>query len=349
MVAREVGVSVCTASVVLNGSRSGSRISPTTRDAVVEAARRLGYRPNQVARSLYAGTTQTIGVIPAETNTDILLGPHLQHVLNGVVNEAKVHGYDLSLITRFDQSYVTDILNLLLGGRVDGVILVAPRLGSRLVPMIQKEDFPMVVIDGDPAECQDLFMIDNEASVRMAVRHLRKLGHQDVGLIAGPQWLFEAQVRKDVFFSEAKAQGLMIDLRWIQIGSFDFRTGVEGMNRILSAEKLPTAVFCSNDDMAFGAIHALNEAGVRVPEEMGVVGFDDVPMAPYANPPLTTIRHPVDQIAREAALALIQKIESGTPIGYRTLPGELIERRSVMPAADMAPQPSKRESKINLK
>src|SRR5580692_1011477 len=119
-VAREVGVSICTASVVLNGSNSGSRVSESTREAVVEAARRLGYRANQIARSLHAGRTNTIGVVPAATDTNILLGPHLQHVLNGIVNETEAHKYDLSLITRCDQSHPTDLLNALLGGKMDG-------------------------------------------------------------------------------------------------------------------------------------------------------------------------------------------------------------------------------------
>lgn len=336
MVAKDVGVSVCTASVVLNGSSSGSRISETTRDAVMEAARRLGYRANQLARSLHAGTTHTIGVVPAATATDIMLGPHLQHVLNGVVNEAKAHGYDLSLITRVDQSYVTDLLNVILGGRLDGVIVVAPRLGSRLVQMLQEESLPMVVIDGDPEECEDLFMIDNEAAVRAAIRYLCQLGHVNVGHIAGSQSLFEARIRKDVFFAETQALRMNVDLRWVQVGSFDFSSGGDAMRKILMADTLPTAVFCANDEMALGAIHALHAARIRVPDEIGIVGFDDVPMAVFANPPLTTIRHPVDLIARSAAASLIENIESGKPIGRRYFSGELLERESVAPVSKMS-------------
>lgn len=118
-VAKEVGVSVCTASVVLNGSNSGSRISESTREAVVAAAQRLGYRANRLARSLHAGRTHMIGVVPAAANTNILLGPHLQHVLNGVVNETETRGYDLSLITRCDQYNAANLLDILLDGRVD--------------------------------------------------------------------------------------------------------------------------------------------------------------------------------------------------------------------------------------
>jgi LacI family transcriptional regulator len=335
MVAREVGVSVCTASVVLNGSRSGSRISDTTREAVVEAAKRLGYRPNQVARSLYAGTTHTIGVIPSATNNDIMLGPHLQHVLNGVVNEAKAHGYDLSLITRADQSHVTDVLDVLLGGRLDGVIIVAPSEGSRLVSLVQSEGFPAVVIDGAPEECENLFMIDNASAVRTAVRYLYDLGHRNVGYIAGTQALYEARVRKDVFFSEMKDLGMRSDIRWIQLGAFDFPSGDQAMRRILSADELPSVVFCANDEMALGAIHALQVAGRRVPQEIGVIGFDDTPMAQFSRPPLTTIRHPVDIIARGAAAALIARIESGEPIGSRSFVGDLIVRESVLPLSEM--------------
>jgi DNA-binding LacI/PurR family transcriptional regulator len=108
------------------------------------------------------------------------------------------------------------------------------------------------------------------------------------------------------------------------------------MRRMLNAGSLPSVVFCANDEMALGAIHTVHEAGLRVPEDIGVIGFDDVPMAVFASPPLTTIRHPVDLIARNAASALIAKIERGEPIGRKCFPGELIERQSVLPLSEMA-------------
>jgi LacI family transcriptional regulator len=330
-VAREVGVSICTASVVLNGSSSGSRISDGTRDAVIDAAQRLGYRANQVARSLHAGRTHMIGVVPAATDTNILLGPHLQHVLNGIVNETESHKYDLSLITRCDQSHPTDLLNALLGGKMDGVIVVAPRAQSRLLPLLREESLPMVVIDGDPEQCDNYFIVDNKQAVRIAIRHLVQLGHRKIAYIAGPQDLYAARVRKDAFFEVMKECGLEVNLQWLQVGLFSYQSGADGFNRILRGASMPTAIFCANDETAFGALDAATQAGLKVPEDLSVVGFDDVPLAQHSHPPLTTVRQPVDEIARVATASLLDNIDTGTPIRSRTFPAELIVRQSTGP------------------
>ncbi len=331
-VAREVGVSICTASVVLNGSSSGSRISIGTRDAVIDAAQRLGYRANQVARSLHAGRTHMIGVVPAATDTNILLGPHLQHVLNGIVNETEAHGYDLSLITRCDQSHPTDLLNALLGGKMDGVIVVAPRSNSRLLPLLREESLPMVVIDGDPDQCDNYFVVDNKQAVRIAIRHLVDLGHRKIAYIAGPQELYAARIRKDAFFEVMQELRLEVHFEWLQVGVFAYQSGEEGFHRIARNPSLPTAIFCANDETAFGAMDAVKRAGLRVPEDISIVGFDDVPLAQHFNPPLTTIRQPVDEIARAATAALLAHIDEGQPLQCRTFPAELIVRQSSGPA-----------------
>lgn len=331
-VAREVGVSICTASVVLNGSSSGSRISAGTREMVIDAAQRLGYRANQVARSLHAGRTHMIGVVPAATDTNILLGPHLQHVLNGIVNETESHRYDLSLITRCDQSHPADLLNALLGGKMDGVIVVAPRSNSRLLPLLREESLPMVVIDGDPEQCDNYFIIDNRQAVRAAMRHLVNFGHKNIGYIAGPQELYAARVRKDAFFEMMEELRLDVHLEWLQVGLFAFQSGVDGVNRMLRHGPPPTAIFCANDETAFGAMDTLKRAGYRVPENVSIVGFDDVPLAQHSVPPLTTIRQPVDEIARAATAALLNHIDEGAPLRSRTFPAELIVRQSTGPA-----------------
>ena len=328
-VASAVGVSICTASVVLNNSNSGSRVSESTRAAVIEAARTLGYRANQLARSLHAGHTHVIGVVPAATDTNILLGPHLQHVLNGIVNETEIHGYDLSLITRCDQSHPSDLLDALLGGRMDGVIVVAPRSNSRLIPLLRNEKLPMVVIDGDPEQCDNIFEIDNEASVLSAVRYIHSLGHRKIGYIAGPQELYAARIRKDAFFRGMSMLGIPLHTEWLQVGVFDVVSGEEAMTRILKNDELPTAVFCANDEMAFGALNAIHAHGLSVPQDISIMGFDDVPIASLTTPPLTTIKHPIDEIARAATAALIKYIEEGTPIVSQTFLGTLVERFSM--------------------
>jgi DNA-binding LacI/PurR family transcriptional regulator len=289
----------------------------------------LGYRANQLARSLHAGTTHVIGVVPAAADTNILLGPHLQHVLNGIVNEAEIAGYDISLITRCDQSHPSDLLDVLLGGRMDGVIVVAPRSTSRLIPLLKYENLPMVVIDGDPEQCDINYVIDNEASVRMAIQKINQFGHTKIGHIAGPQDLYASRIRKDAFFREMQRLGLPIQMEWLQVGAFDIPSGHEAMNRILKNPEHPTVVFCANDEMAFGAIHSIQDHGMRVPEDISIVGFDDVPVASLTSPPLATIKQPIEAIARAATAALINCIEDGKAVKSQTFPGSFIERTSL--------------------
>jgi DNA-binding LacI/PurR family transcriptional regulator len=273
-----------------------------------------------------------IGVVPAATDTNILLGPHLQHVLNGIVNETEAHGYDLSLITRCDQSHPTDLLNALLGGKMDGVIVVAPRSNSRLLPLLREESLPMVVIDGDPEQCDNYFIIDNKQAVRIGIRHLADLGHRKIAYIAGPQELYAARIRKDAYFEVMKELGLEVHLEWLQVGMFAYNSGAEGFKRILRNPSLPTAIFCANDETAFGTMDAIKQAGLRVPEDISVLGFDDIPLAQYFHPSLTTIRQPVDEIARWATSALLSNIDDGTPLASRTFPTDLIVRQSTGPA-----------------
>ena len=331
-VAKEVGVSICTASVVLNGSSSGSRISPTTRQAVIRAAHDLGYRSSQdVAVPVSTQRSRMIGVIPAATDTNILLGPHLQLVLNGIVNEAESNHYDLSLITRCDQSHPIDLLEALLAGKMEGVVVVAPRADSRLLPLLKERSLPMVVIDGDPAQCDNNFVIHNYQAVKIAIAHLVQLGHSRIGYIAGPQDHFAARARKDAFFEVMAGFGLTVNFEWVQVGEFTLQAGIEGARRILRAQTPPTAIFCANDEIAFGAMDTLQELGLKVPGDISIVGFDNVPLAQHSHPPLTTVRHPVDAISAAAARALFRYIEDGARIESLTFPGELIVRRSTAP------------------
>ncbi len=338
-VAREVGVSICTASVVLNGSSSGSRISSTTRHAVISAAQRLGYRSSLDSDPVLNHVrSHTIGLIPAATDSNILLGPHLQYVLNGIVNEAEKSHFDLSLITRCDQSHPIDLLEALIAGKMEGVVVVAPRPDSRLLPLLREKSLPMVVIDGDPAHCDNNFVINNYQAVKVAIAHLVELGHTRIGYIAGPQDHFAARARKDAFFEVMTMFGLSVNLEWVQVGPFTFRSGIDGTHRILRSKTPPTAIFCANDEIAFGAMATLQEMGLKVPTDISVVGFDNVLLASHSHPPLTTVRHPITEISQAAASSLIRYIESETRIESMTFPGELITRRST------APPPAERTS-----
>ena len=177
-------------------------------------------------------------------------------------------------------------------------------------------------------QCDNIFVVNNKQAVRIAVQHLYDLGHRDIGYIAGPQEQYAARVRKDAFFERMSALGMTVRFEWVQTGAFNFQSGAEAARRILRNNELPTAIFCGNDEMAFGAMEALQQGGLVVPDDISVIGFDDAPLAPHRSPPLTTVRHPVDEIARAATVALLEYIDNGTAIMSKMFPGELVVRKS---------------------
>ncbi|HVL40351.1 MAG TPA: LacI family DNA-binding transcriptional regulator, partial [Fimbriimonadaceae bacterium] len=206
--AKEAGVSVCTASVVLNGSRSSSQISSDTRRALQDLARARGYRPNRTARSLRGGRTQTIGVVPAFVDQNMLLGPHLQLVMNAAANTLAEAHYDLLLLTRYDQAMIDPLLDAILGGRLDAVMLVSPRTDCRLSQRLSEAGFPYVVVDGAPDADDRTFAVDNAAGVELALRHLLDLGHRRIAHITGRDNIPVARLRHRAFEEILAREGL---------------------------------------------------------------------------------------------------------------------------------------------
>jgi len=320
-IAKQVGVSTGTVSVVLNGARSGTNVAPQTREAIRAAARTLGYRPNWVARALQGAATKTIGIIPTQAEQDFLLGPHIGRVLNAAANVLHVAHHDLLVITRCDQHDAEGILKAVVNGRMDGALVVAPVVESRLVATLLEAKLPIAVLDGDPSDpC--VFNTDDAEGIRLAVEHLRALGHTRIASIAGPSTLRSGRIRLEAF------KQLCGENAPVGYGDFRVQGGEQALIELLQKHPEITGVVCASDEMAIGAVRATRKLGLSVPRDLSIVGFDDENSAQLIQPALTTYAQPVEEMTRAAVTALLNEIETSSPVRGDYIPGRLVIRES---------------------
>ena len=318
-VARLAGVSHQTVSRVINGATS---IRPETRDRVLEAIERLGYRPNTAARALVSGRSATIGIIAAASTH---FGPTSIHrTVNTAAREAGFFASSVSLaeMTREAFEAAVDHLDRL---AVEGIVVVAGHDEALEVARSRSARFPFVVVEGDLTRARRTVGVDNVAGARMATRHLLDLGHTEIAHITGPLDWAEARARAEGWRAEMVAAGHrpMEPLN----GDWSPASGYAAGRRIAEMREV-TAVFSANDQMAIGALRALHEAGRSVPDEVSVVGFDDVPEAAFLIPPLTTVRQDFDAIGRGAIAMLTAAISGETDQVPSLIDPELIVRAS---------------------
>jgi DNA-binding LacI/PurR family transcriptional regulator len=326
-VARLAGVSQKTVSRVFNGERY---VSADVRGRVLQAAEELGYRLNGAARALASGRTRSIGVVALGT---ALYGP--ASLLIGIERAARDAGYALRVVNtrEGDPAGVAGAVESLLEQGVDGIVVSEP-IDEGSVPL--RADVPVLVL-GAPATFGGpravAAGVGAESLARAATEHLLDLGHVTVHHLAGPQRWFAARDRlrgwRTALAARDRAQPPVIEGDWS--ASSGYTAGRE-----LAVAGDVTAVFAANDDMAIGLIRALLEAGLRVPEDVSVVGFDDIPVSAYVTPPLTTVRQPFDAVAREGLRLLVQAIEKpdDEPAPASDPPVELVVRASTAPPRD---------------
>ncbi|MEU1477578.1 LacI family DNA-binding transcriptional regulator [Streptomyces sp. NPDC001668] len=323
-VARLAGVSQKTVSRVFNGERY---VSADVRGRVLQAAEELGYRLNSAARALASGRTRSIGVVTLGT---ALYGP--ASLLIGVERAARDAGYALRVVNTLegDPAGVAGAVDSLLDQGVDGIVVSEP-IDEGSVSI--RADVPVLVL-GAPASFGGpravAAGVGAESLARTATEHLLDLGHVTVHHLAGPQRWFAARDRlhgwRAALAARDREQPAVIEGDWS--ASSGYTAGRE-----LAAAGDVTAVFAANDDMAIGVIRALLEAGLRVPEDVSVVGFDDIPVSAYVTPPLTTVRQPFDAVAHEGLRLLVQAIEKpdAEPARASDPPVELVVRASTAP------------------
>ena len=319
-VADAVGVSPSTISKVLSGT---ARVSSETRLRIEQAIEDLHYIPNVVARGLVQGQTYCIGVV-----TQAISSPFYGSAMLGVPEELDDTGYaPLYMDGRWIPKREEQALSRMMG-RVDGIIVLGGRLeDDRLLHYGHR--VPLVCvgrkISGLENQC---LMVDNQAGVKLAVGHLLDLGHRKIAHIAGPLLQPDAEERKQAYLDLMAAEGIEVKPDWIVHGDFREQSGTLAMLQLLESGERFSAVFCANDQMAYGAMLALYRAGFRIPEDVSLVGFDDAYTSSFVLPPLTTVHQPMEAAGRAAARGMLRLL-AGEEIDLGHLEPRLMVRESV--------------------
>lgn len=327
-IAKSLNISVSTVSYALNG---GPRPVPSlVREKVLLTAKELGYRPNRAAKALITGRTHTIGIVPSYLGTDFALSPFFLQSLNGIINECEKMKYDVVLMTSHDQNDTEALLDVVLDGRIDGLIFLAPPIDSRAVNLVVEHNMP-VVLTGHKGFNAASFSVDNEDGVRHAMNHLVSLGHRKIGHLYGLDHLEDAMARKEAFLDFVEKEHLDWNPSWIAPGDFNPERAFESGLEMLKNPNRPTAVFCANDESAIGLYRAARQLGLSIPNDLSVVGFDNATLGEYCHPTLTTVAQPLELIAAEALRAVVAAIENNTPSVSKVFPTKLIVRESTAP------------------
>jgi LacI family transcriptional regulator len=324
-VAESAGVSYATVSHVINNTRL---VSQETRERVLAAMDALNYRPNALARSLRQGKTNTLGlVLPDSAN------PFFAEISRSIEDEAFKKGYSVFLCnTELDTERELFYVDVLSKKQVDGIVFVAAGDQADSLDFLVRRNMPVVMIDRDVPNVEvDAVLTDNKLGGYLATRHLLELGHRRIACIAGPSTITPSAERIIGYRKALEEAGISYDESLIIRGDYHAQSGMEITHSILKMDPRPTAIFCLNDLMALGALRAAAEAGCSVPQDLAIVGYDDLELAHFTNPPLTTIAQPKKEVGAQAISLLVDRISrKSRPPSRLVLPPELIVRRSTV-------------------
>jgi LacI family transcriptional regulator len=322
-VAERAGVSTSTVSHVINETRY---VSADVQARVRLAMAELGYQPNALARSLRVKRSNTLGMIVPE-----IAGPFFAEIVRAVEQVAFDRGYSLFLCNSDgDLEKERLFTNGLVEKQVDGLVFVAVGASVELVERLLARDVPVVVIDRElPGVDVDVVLADNLAGGKAAAEHLAALGHRRIACITGPSVLTLSAQRVIGYRELLAERELPYEERLVVRGRFDYASGHAAAKALLALPEPPTAVFACNDLMAIGAMAAAYAAGLRVPDDLSIIGFDNVPQAPYTNPPLTTIAQPIAAFGQAAIQMLLERIgDKGLAARRQVLSTQLVVRAS---------------------
>ncbi|MBT8159650.1 MULTISPECIES: LacI family DNA-binding transcriptional regulator [Arthrobacter] len=318
-VAERAGVSHQTVSRVINNHPN---VSEGTRERVEAAIAELGYRRNTAARSLVTRRSQTIGVLASELAQ---YGP--ARTLLGVEHAARDAGYFVSIaaLRTITREAILDAVRHFLDQAVDGIVVMVPHADTLSTLAEVNAGVPVVAVGslGD-AEVSGA-MVDQKRGAELAVRHLIEQGHRRIGHVAGPRDWIDGAARAEGWRSALRTAGLDDDL--LVEGDWSAGSGYE-IGRKIAGERTATALFVGNDQMALGLLRAFNEAGLRVPEDVSVVGFDDQPESGFFTPPLTTVRQDFEELGRRCMDLMLSSIDGGHSVGTTVVAPELVVRQS---------------------
>lgn len=322
-VARAAGVSVATVSRVLN--RSGP-VRDQTRERITAAALELHFAPNSTARSLSMRQSHTIGVLLPD-----LYGEFFSEIIRGIDQTVQANGFHALISSSHNDAAEVEAALRAMRGRVDGLILMASGLDATTLARILPDRTPVVLLNSSyDGPGYDTLDIDNFGGACAMTEYLLQLGHKEIHMIRGPDGHRDASEREAGFISTLDRFGLPAGKHTVVAGEFTEASGFRAAQHILSSPRRPSAIFAANDSMAVGALSAARAAGLRVPEDVAVVGFDDISIAHYVNPPLTTVRVSISALGARAADQLFCSInaENKNERKHEILPTELVIRRS---------------------
>ena len=319
-VAREAGVSPSTVSRILNGT---ARVTSDKRSAVEEAIRKLDFRPNLFARSLKTGTTMTIGILTQDVES-----PFYGRAMKGIEAGLAGTGYAPIMVSgHWNAAEESERVRLLMARRIDGLVILTGHLDDRQIAEFARHQ--PIVVTGRQLDAPQVraFTLDQEAGGHLATRHLLNLGHRRIAHIAGPSDHTDATDRRAGYERALREAGIAAAPELVAQGDFMESGGLLAMNRLLDSGQTFTAVFAANDQTAFGARMALYRRGVRVPDDVSILGVDDLPATAYATPPMTTVRQPIYEIGLAAAHALLTMLGHPMP-AVEVPPLELVVRET---------------------
>jgi len=320
-VAERARVSIATVSRVLNNS---ANVSEETKARVLRAIEELGYQPSASARGLALNKTEIIALIFPDIS-----GPFYSEVIRGVESEASQHDYNVLIYGTYGKTGRDKFLRLL-PTKVDGLILMTRSVEDEYIFYLHRRRIPFVLLDREIGEIKvDCILSNNVEGAYKAVEHLLQHGHEQVAFISGPADSPDSNARFEGYRQALQDHGLPLLSQLVERGNFLQPGGFQAMSRLLDRPDPPSAVFVANDEMAIGAIEAVRGRGLSAPDDVAIIGFDDIQMAPYIHPPLTTVRQPIREFGVLAVQMLLRRINDPESAAETVvLPTQLIIRRS---------------------
>ncbi len=307
-VAKLAGVSRTTVSFVLN-QNEGVSISKATRQRVLKAAKRLNYHPNAAGRKLVSGKSDTLGLVLHQSPEQVFADAFLPRVILGVEQAAMQLGFHV-LLKQVDPKDKNGYARLIHENHVDGIILSGPRQDDEDIVRLHREGVPVMLLGQLPDSHLPFVDVDARRGAETAVKHLVELGHKRIAMITNaPLSYTSSQQRRDGYLQALRNSRLKVDSALIKEGNYTPASGYQAMTELLNLSPRPTAVFIASDVVALGAILAIHRAGLQLPDDIAMVGFDDIPLAEYFDPPLTTVRLPAFGLGLAAAERVIQLIQ----------------------------------------
>ncbi|GAD88911.1 ribose operon repressor [Vibrio halioticoli NBRC 102217] len=324
-IAKLAGVSTSTVSHVINKRRY---VSEEISERVNKAAKELNYFPSALARSLKMNRTNTIGMLVTNSTN-----PFFGEVVKGVERHCYEKGYNLILCnTEGNHTRMRDSIDTLMQKRVDGLILMCSFLdGEKFESFDRSPNIPVVVMDWGEINFESDKIQDNSLhGGYLAGQHLIAHGHHKIGCITGPTSRYQAQMRFTGFKKALSEAGISLNPDWVEEGNFECNGGYDALQKIIQKPEQPSALFVCNDMMAMGAINAAHEHGISVPNDLSIIGYDDVHLAKFITPSLTTIHQPKFRLGKAAVEAVLQKInKSDEPYKVVQLEPKLVVRNTV--------------------